>query len=151
MGATVSVCGFYILSQIQAGAGWWRRIVDIPFVLAVGIGLAVNNTRAVIEACVGYRTPFARTPKLALDDQSSIPGNQLAYRGKLTLTPVVGIMFGLVYVYSATYCVQLSVWTALPFMVLFAVGFLYLGCTSLIQGVFIRRRTRSPVTSQPTA
>jgi hypothetical protein len=35
--------------------------------MAIGIGLAVNNARAVIEALIGKQTEFARTPKYGVE------------------------------------------------------------------------------------
>ncbi|HKE00921.1 MAG TPA: cellulose synthase family protein, partial [Planctomycetota bacterium] len=64
--ASVSIACFYVASQREAERGQWlRRIADLPLVFALGIGLAVNNTRAVLEALVGHESEFVRTPKHA--------------------------------------------------------------------------------------
>ena len=47
----------------EQGASWWQRIKYLPFVMALGIGLSVNNARAVVEALMGHETGFVRTPK----------------------------------------------------------------------------------------
>ena len=46
LGATMSVCSFYLMSQREVfGERWKRRITYLPAVLAVGIGLSVNNAQ----------------------------------------------------------------------------------------------------------
>ena len=37
--------------------------------MAVGVGLTIINTRAVLEALFGVQTAFARTPKYAIGDR----------------------------------------------------------------------------------
>ena len=48
--ATGSVLAFYLLSQREVRAGWSRSLRCLPVLMSVGIGLCVNNTRAVLEA-----------------------------------------------------------------------------------------------------
>ena len=65
--ATLSVVNFYLMSQREAYRDWRSRIKYLPIVLAVGIGLAVNNARAVLEALFNHDTEFARTPKYGIE------------------------------------------------------------------------------------
>jgi hypothetical protein len=39
--------------------------------IALGMGLSLNNTRAVIEALVGVKSAFKRTPKFAITGKES--------------------------------------------------------------------------------
>src|SRR5512136_2401057 len=61
--ATMSVCVFYVASQREIHATHWQRIKYLPYLMALGIGLSVNQARAVIEALLGHETGFTRTPK----------------------------------------------------------------------------------------
>ena len=61
--ATLSVLSFYIVSQREQGKSWWQSVKTLPLVMALGVGLSVNNARAVVEALMGYETAFIRTPK----------------------------------------------------------------------------------------
>jgi hypothetical protein len=45
------------------GRGGARRLLQLPAMLALPVGLAARNARAVAEAFAGRRTPFERTPK----------------------------------------------------------------------------------------
>jgi len=47
--ATVSVVLFYVASQREIGIAWWKRLQYLPFIMALGIGMCVNQSKAVIE------------------------------------------------------------------------------------------------------
>ena len=62
--ATFSVVNFYAFCQKQAyPRDWTTRLKHLPLLMAVGIGLSINNTRAVLEALLGKQSEFVRTPK----------------------------------------------------------------------------------------
>lgn len=69
IGAAIFGMGFaaptlmYATSQILLYRYGWRRLWLLPILLALGMGIAVSNTRAVWEAVRGRRSPFVRTPK----------------------------------------------------------------------------------------
>ena len=65
--ATLSVCNFYIVSQRELYPDWRSRLKYLPFLMSIGIGLCVNNTRAVLEAIFGRQSEFARTPKYGIE------------------------------------------------------------------------------------
>ncbi|MCA9537325.1 MAG: glycosyltransferase family 2 protein [Myxococcales bacterium] len=140
-GATVSVCTFYLVSQREAGGDWGRRVLYLPFVLALGIGLAVNNAKATLEALFGHESPFVRTPKLAVEGRQRAGVAQRLYRGGRNLLPVIELGLGLWYTYTLIYCVREGLWLAVPFMALFQIGFLYTGLMSLFQWPSLRRAT----------
>ena len=48
--ATMSFCNFYMVSQRELYPDWKTRLKYLPFLMSIGIGLAVNNTKAVFEA-----------------------------------------------------------------------------------------------------
>ncbi len=68
--ATLSVCNFYIVSQRELYPDWRQRLKYLPFLMSIGIGLCVNNTRAVLEAMFGRESEFARTPKYGIERDS---------------------------------------------------------------------------------
>ena len=57
---------FYVVSTREAHPDWRRRLRSLPFPMLVGVGLAVNNARGVMEALTGLKTEFVRTPKLGV-------------------------------------------------------------------------------------
>jgi cellulose synthase/poly-beta-1,6-N-acetylglucosamine synthase-like glycosyltransferase len=57
---------FYVVATREVHANWWERLRYLPFFPVVGVGLAVNNARGVLEALTGLKTEFVRTPKLGV-------------------------------------------------------------------------------------
>lgn len=53
----------YGLSQQALYPDWPRRLWAIPVLFLIGTGLTLNNTRAIVEALLGYASEFQRTPK----------------------------------------------------------------------------------------
>ena len=64
--ATASVANFYMVCQRELyPQTWTERLRYLPFLMSIGIGLAVNNTNAVFEALFHKPSEFVRTPKYA--------------------------------------------------------------------------------------
>src|SRR5438128_10803930 len=149
--ATMSVVGFYVASQREIGMPAWQRIKYLPFIMALGIGLCVNQARAVLEALVGYETGFARTPKLGVTSSASKSDKrwlQKKYRAMTSLQPLLELTLG-AYLTSAVYfALDKGVWFSLPFLLLFQWGFFYVGLMSLLQGrvgrILLGRRAIAP-------
>jgi len=139
--ATASVCFFYVATQRELGLSWWQRVKYLPLLMSLGIGLAVNNAKAVFEALIDYRSGFTRTPKTGVEGKAVRVPVKRAYRGSKTWLSVVELAFGLYFTGALWYAVHADILTSVPFLVLFQVGFLYVGVASLFQG---RLRTRPP-------
>ena len=59
MASTFSISSFYLVSQRELFPGkWFRALIYLPFLMALGIGLTVTNTRAVLEALLGKKSDF---------------------------------------------------------------------------------------------
>src|SRR3954467_1046052 len=64
MASTFSISSFYLVSQKELyPSRWYRTFLYLPFLMSLGIGLTITNTKAVMEALMGKQTAFARTPK----------------------------------------------------------------------------------------
>ena len=57
-----------------------------------------------------------------------------AYRGSKTWLPIIELAFGLYFTGALWYAFDAGIFTSVPFLVLFQVGFLYVGVSSLLQG-----------------
>ncbi|MGH9826002.1 MAG: glycosyltransferase, partial [Blastocatellia bacterium] len=69
--STISVIVFYVVPQWHLYPKTWKSSLKyMPFVLSMGIALTFSNTRAVLEAICGVKTPFVRTPKYGINDSS---------------------------------------------------------------------------------
>ena len=65
---SVSVALFYLTAQKALNPkSWMRGIIYLPLLIALGIGMSVNNAKAVLEAIFNHKTGFVRTPKYGLD------------------------------------------------------------------------------------
>jgi cellulose synthase/poly-beta-1,6-N-acetylglucosamine synthase-like glycosyltransferase len=134
LSATASVAFFYVATQRELGLGWWDRLKYLPFLMSLGIGLAINNAKAVLEALLNQQSSFARTPKTGAEGKSVRAPVKKAYLGAKTLLPLVELGFGIYFTGAVAYAWQKEIWTSLPFLVLFQVGFLYVGLSSVLQG-----------------
>jgi hypothetical protein len=128
--ASGSVLAFYVLSQREARAGWRRSILDLPFLMSVGIGLCVNNTRAVLEAIARKRTGFIRTPKLRLEGGSRPPGPP-RYRGARSPLAWLELGLGVYFTAALAYALARGIFASVPFLLLFQTGYLYTALLSL--------------------
>lgn len=124
--ATVGVGLFYGCSQWAVHEDWRQRLVRIPAVMALGIGMAVNQTRAVFEALLGHESPFVRTPKFG-DAQRSY---SLGTAG----LPLLEITFGVYHLLGMGWAIDQGYWPSVPIQLLFACGFLAVGLSSLSRG-----------------
>jgi cellulose synthase/poly-beta-1,6-N-acetylglucosamine synthase-like glycosyltransferase len=130
--ATFSFCNFYTVCQREIRKDWRARIKYVPFLMSVGIGLSVNNTRAVFEALFNKQSEFARTPKYRIEaDADEWVGKK--YRQSVAVQPIIELGLGLYFTATVFYALANQIYGTLPFLVLFQVGFLYTGLLSIVQ------------------
>jgi cellulose synthase/poly-beta-1,6-N-acetylglucosamine synthase-like glycosyltransferase len=134
LGATLSVCAFYVLSQKEIFADSWKaRLAYLPATLAVGIGLSINNAKAVIEALIGHQSAFARTPKYRVEATGD-RWKQKRYCGVISnLIPMIELAFSMYCAFVAYYAATHGIYGTLPFIVLFQLGYLYTASLSLFE------------------
>jgi hypothetical protein len=130
--ATASVANFYMVCQRELHADWITRVKYLPFLMSIGIGLAVNNTRAVFEALLNKQTEFARTPKYRIEAQADEWIGK-KYRQSFVVQPIIELALGLYFTGTVFYALANGIYGTLPFLVLFQIGFLYTGLLSVIQ------------------
>ena len=130
--ATLSFCNFYMVSQRELYADWKTRLKYLPFLMSIGIGLCVNNTRAVIEAIFRKQSDFARTPKYGIErDSDEWVGKK--YHQSVGVQPMIELALGLYFTGTVFYALANGIYGTLPFLMLFQVGFLYTGLLSILQ------------------
>jgi len=129
---SLSISAFYFCAQRDLHAQWWKRLVYLPVLMAVGVGLSINNARAVLEAMFNHRSEFIRTPKYgtARAAGSRARSKYQALRG---LVPYIELAFGIYFTWLAVQAIDARQWLFLPFVVVFQAGFLYVGLMSLLQ------------------
>jgi glycosyltransferase involved in cell wall biosynthesis len=141
-GTTLSIASFYLASEreidgmTRGGRGrrfqWWV-VKRLPLVMSLGIGLCVNQTRAVMEALLGRDSEFVRTPKHGIRGRlESWSGKK--YRAAKSLTPFFELGLAAYFVVAIGFALQNGHYLSLPFLMLFLCGFGYVGWMSLWQG-----------------
>jgi cellulose synthase/poly-beta-1,6-N-acetylglucosamine synthase-like glycosyltransferase len=132
MAATASVANFYLVSQRELYPDWKSRVKYLPIVMAVGIGLAVNNTKAVFEALFGAPGEFARTAKYGIASPKD-GWQHKKYQQPMSVQPFIELALGLYFSATVVYAAANGIYGTLPFLVLFQFGFLYVGLMSVLQ------------------
>jgi len=115
--------------------------------MSVGIGLAVNNTRAVLEAFSGHQSDFVRTPKLGDGAETPRRGGSKStepavkpYRLGLARLFIFEIFIGLWALAAFIhYMLHYKILVG-PILLIQAVGFMYIGVLSLMHDIRARRR-----------
>jgi len=136
MASTFSISSFYLVSQRELFPRKWpRALLYLPFLMALGIGLTITNTKAVIEALIGQKSAFARTPKYHVESKADKVG-ATKYRKRLGWVPWVEMAIGGYFALTIVYAVENENFVTVPFLCLFVVGYWYTGLMSLLQGRF---------------
>lgn len=134
LASTLSVVLFYIESQKALYPDWRQRVRLLPFLMSLGIGMAVTNGKAVMEALFGLKSAFVRTPKYHVTNRQDRWSSK-KYRGKLGLWPLVEIALGSYYLWTFFYCASVANFGVLPFLLLFIAGYYYTGFSSLFHNL----------------
>src|ERR1700728_2891916 len=136
MASTFSISSFYLVSQRELFPRTWpRAVIYLPFLMALGIGLTITNTKAVIEALIGKQSAFARTPKYSVISKGDKIGSK-KYRKRLGWDPWLELLVGTYFALTVYYAVENENYIPVPFLLLFVVGYWYTGLMSLLQGRF---------------
>ena len=141
LGASVAVIVFamvapnslYLVSQRALYDQWWRRLCWLPALTCLGLGIAVSNTRAVLEAVLGRPSEFVRTPKRG--DQA-----RQHYAAAHTVQPWVELGLGAYCAGSLYLYVGSGSFVIAPLLALYAGSFLLVGTIGLLEV----RRAREP-------
>ena len=122
----------YIISQKIGYKDWRKKCLFIPALMFIGCGVAINNTKAVLEALLNIKSDFIRTPKYGVIRR----GRNMMAKG-YTL-PVKG--FFVSEIFLSIYCfIGFMQYTHNkkfifgPFLLMYAMGFFYVGTLSLMQ------------------
>src|SRR5499426_837674 len=115
------------------------RLLHLPLVMGLGIGLAFSNARAVLEALAGVKSEFVRTPKYRVEDTADATWKRKKYKRKRGLLPLLELSFAVYFLLAIAYSARLHMWGTIPFLLLFFFGFGYMGVMSLLQTASGRR------------
>jgi cellulose synthase/poly-beta-1,6-N-acetylglucosamine synthase-like glycosyltransferase len=138
LASTFSISSFYLVSQKELFPKTWpRAFLYLPFLMSLGIGLTITNTRAVMEALFGIQSSFKRTPKYRVQTKSDKALGQ-KYRRRLGIVPWLELLIGGYFTLTCVYAYNSENYWTIPFLLLFVIGYWYTGLMSLLQGRFER-------------
>ena len=129
----LSITSFYLMAQRELNPRTWKRsILMMPALLAVGVALAVINTRAVLEVLLGIKTGFVRTAKYAIahDHVSLAAAN---YRRKSGWLPFFELAIGTYFLCMMYWAIDSLNFLALPFLALFVSGYYWAAFATLYE------------------
>ena len=131
--ATFGPTSMYLFSQRILYKDWKGRIKYLPFLMCIGTGIAVNNTKAVLEALFDIKSGFIRTPKYGIEHR------QDRWKGKhyaipLNSTSILEFILGLYSLTGLILFLLFSKYLVSPFLMIFTAGFFSVFFLSIKQG-----------------
>jgi len=132
--ASLSVAVFYVCAQRELyPRSWMKEILLLPALIALGVGLSINNARAVLEAVFNHRSEFKRTPKYGIESKSQSWRSCRYMPLRSSVLPLIEIGFALYFSYFVWFAFQHGQYFTLPFLLMFQGGFLYVALSSMAQ------------------
>lgn len=131
--ATCGPSSMYLFSQRILYKDWKGRIKYLPFLMCLGTGIAVNNTKAVLEAFFSVDSGFIRTPKYGIKQQGD-RWQEKRYTIPLNYISVLEFFLGLYSLTGLILFLLLSKYLVSPFLLIFTFGFFYVFFLSIVHG-----------------
>jgi hypothetical protein len=131
--ATAGPASLYLYAQRQLYPDWLHRLRSFPYLLIFGTGIALSNTKAILEAFGNVRGTFVRTPKFRIEHSTDTwvgKHDRAAFSwlslGELGLAVYSG--------YGTYLAVHQGIYLLIPFLLLYTLGFAAVAGLSLYEG-----------------
>ena len=121
---------YYAEAERAGHAKWVPRVLCFPLFLGASIGLSVNNAQAALEGLLGKKSPFIRTPKYHITGRGQ-SWKEKRYRSPIRWSTIGELLLGAYTTAAIVYAIWVKEYGALPFLVLFAGGYLLIGVYSI--------------------
>jgi cellulose synthase/poly-beta-1,6-N-acetylglucosamine synthase-like glycosyltransferase len=129
---TGSVCLYYMVAQRELGRSRIQALIGLPVVMAIDASIALNNTVAALEGFGRKPGEFVRTPKFSIRSPGESWRTRL-YRGRGNWMHWAELFIGLYFTGAVVVAARAGMWPAIPFLLLFQFGYLYIGAVSIAQ------------------
>ena len=127
--AAIAPSVLYFVAQRCSGyTGWKIRLLSLPILMALGVGIAVSNSRAVFSAVIGSKGSFVRTPKSGGSKKKA----KSHYAQKFPWQAVIELGVGVYCIFGLLEYIGAQKFIIGPFLALYAVGFLSVGVLSFM-------------------
>ena len=130
--AFISTFLLYILAQKGIHKDWIKRGLIFPIFVSGSMGMAINNSRAVLEGLLNKKSEFIRTPKFS-SNENTINQKKYLTTPKISLQLMFEILFTIYSFAGVLIAIYFTEITALPFHLMFFVGFFSVSALSLKQ------------------
>ena len=123
---TLAMVVFYGAASGRVRPGpWWLRLSEVAWALCVGAGMSLANAQEVVRGLGRRPAEFVRTPKRGASDGERLRNTYLPrLRVPRAALEIGGAAY---YAAAVVYALRWSLWGALPFLLLYALGFLAVG------------------------
>jgi cellulose synthase/poly-beta-1,6-N-acetylglucosamine synthase-like glycosyltransferase len=135
----ISVVMYYGVSVWYLRVSRASRLLHLPLVIALAFGLTFSNARAALEALVGVRSDFVRTPKYRVEEATDSTWKLKKYKRRHGWFPLLELSYAFYFLLAIIYAARFNMWFATPLLLLFFLGFGYTGLMSLLQTSNSRR------------
>lgn len=131
--ASLSVIIFYLAAQgAQTRLGWLKAIPYLPLLLALGVGMSINNGKAVLEALFNQESDFVRTPKYGVNTRREIaPRTSFRYTAAKSISLWIEVALAVYFSWLIILAGIKGQWLSIPFLAMFAGGFIYVALGSI--------------------
>lgn len=127
----------YAISQKALYPDWRRRLLTFPLLIAVGIGLAWNNSLAVWRGLRQWGGIFARTPKFRIEG-SADSWLKSPYRLGIDESLIGEGLLALYALVTTAVAHAMGQYGLIPFSLLYAAAFGTVACMELVQAYTLR-------------
>lgn len=129
--ATSGHLAYLLAGQAAVGLSVINALIKIPRLLLLGIQLSVNNSIAALEAMLGMKSPFIRTPKRGDADVKNENNQKQWYNVKAPKSSYIELLLGLCFSLSIIPMLSFEMWLGMPFILLLVIGYLSTAMMSL--------------------
>jgi cellulose synthase/poly-beta-1,6-N-acetylglucosamine synthase-like glycosyltransferase len=128
---TGSMVVFYLVAQHHLDPkNWWKRLIYVPALLALGVGMSINNGKAVLEALFNQQSPFVRTPKYGIQAKGTTVKPKANYKALKSMVVGIEIISAIYFTGLTIYYMLINNWISVFFMGIFMLGFWYVALGS---------------------
>jgi cellulose synthase/poly-beta-1,6-N-acetylglucosamine synthase-like glycosyltransferase len=133
LGTTCAIALFYLVTYRVVHGRWRGGFLLLPALMMVGIGISLNNARAVLEGFLSGNAEFVRTPKTGVvaSRDSVPPGPRKWYRPVKSAFTLVELLFGSYFAVTLYLALEGGHFSAVPFLLLFLFGYFVVGFGSM--------------------
>ncbi len=128
--ATISVVVYYGYAIKLSCGRLFPEMLYVPALMAMGIGLSINNGRAVLEAVFGHKSAFIRTPKFRIETRRDSWKKKI-YKTQRNRLHLLELCFAGYFTFGLAYFFSKELYLSIPFFLLFLFGFLFISLSSI--------------------